>query len=468
MPQPPSLGFLRASLTILTAALFAACGSSSGEIEKPPVVPGADGGPDVAAPYDGPIPDDGGVIPDVAVGGEAGPPPGRDASGDRKVGGTPEERYAGFRADRDGLLVQRLAECFNADPAAPAPVVADDSNVDLSLRFGLVTFDDPAADACLQAIGGETCDALAANAHDSACAKVLQGQLATSGYCRIDEDCKDPDKTFCKVGPATICMTRCLPRTANGERCMNGSECLPGSSCRPGPDGMTTVCLVRMNDGEACDSDECQPGMYCRAGGPDSPDGTCSAIKAGGPCSGTWQCPPYHACVLSAALTGACGPGRKAGEACQIHVPDQPTISDCAYGLGCYPDLASGQLRCSAGRKLDEACTDHLPCRVGQCVAGKCAALRKQGESCTDEISCEDGQACVEGKCAPELLPSGSRCGGTEQRPCVTGTICKPEGDGGAGSPGTCVPARKPNETCDPGQCEPALDCVGGVCRRCN
>ena len=91
--------------------------------------------------------------------------------------------------------------------------------------------------------------------------------------------------------------------------------------------------------------------------------------------------------------------------------------------------------------------------------------MRTPGQSCSEELSCEDGQLCVEGKCASEILPSGSRCGGSDQRTCAAGTFCKPDGDGGPS--GACVPSRKLNEACEPGQCEPTLDCVGGICRRC-
>jgi hypothetical protein len=458
---PPSL---RAPIAALLAALTAACGSTAGGGPPGP-------GGDAAAPgtFDGSIAD-GGLGPDVPLGDEAGPPARKDAGPDRKVGGTPEERYADFRAVRDGLLLQRLVECFNADPGAQDPAAPGESEADLSLRFGLASLDDKAADACLQEISAETCQAVAVGAHGATCAKALQGQLATGAFCRGDQDCKQPDKDFCKMGSATsICNTRCLPRTADGDRCASGSECLPGSSCRLGPDGMTTVCAARVADGEACDGDVCQAGLYCQASGPDAPDGKCSPIKAGGECAGTWQCPPYHACVLSGmAATGVCTAGRKAGEPCQIQVPDAPTINDCGFDLGCYPDVKSGQLTCSSGRALDEPCTDRIPCRAGQCVAGKCAVFRTEGQSCTEDLSCEEGLVCVEGKCASEILPGGSRCGGNDPRTCAAGTFCRPETDAGMGSSGTCAPSRKLNETCEAGQCEPTLDCVGGICRRCS
>jgi hypothetical protein len=494
MLKPPAFVPLRVrSIPFFLAALTAAACGSTDKTVDPPSVPGWDAavdGPSVAGsggsggsggsvgtggalgPTDGPIAgnDGGGVAPDGSVGGEAGAPlPGTDGGVDGSMAGSPEKRYADFRGSRDALIVQRLVECFNGDPTAHGAVAPVESDVDLSLRFALITFDDKAAEACLQAIRTEACQAVAAEAHDTACGKALQGQLARGTFCRVDEDCRDPDKDFCKSGPATICNTRCLPRTIDGERCASGSECLPGSSCRPGPDGVTTLCAARMAEGEACDGDVCKAGLYCQANGPDGPDGTCSPIKTGGACAGTWQCPPFHACVLSAAgAIGTCSAGRKAGEACQVQVPDQPTISDCGFDLGCYPDVTSGQLKCSAGRKLDEACTELVPCRTGQCVAGKCTALRKQGESCSEAMSCQEDQACIEGKCASEILPSGGRCGGSEQRTCPAGTFCKPDGDGAAGAAGTCSPSRKLDESCQPGQCEPALDCVGGTCRRCS
>jgi hypothetical protein len=472
MFSPPVLRPFRASIAstalLLTALTATACHSTAGDGDHPGT-PGSDAAAEAGAGPDGAILDDGGIGPDVPLGAETGPLLRRDAGVDRRVGGTPEERYADFRTVRDGLLIERLVECFNGDPGAQDPVVAGESEVDLSLRFALATFDDKAADACLDAISGEPCQALAAGAHGSACDKVLQGQLATGAFCRVDEDCRDPDKTFCRVGPASICNTRCLPRTADGDRCASGSECLPGSICRPGPDGIITICAARIAEGEACDSDACQPGLYCRASSPDGPDGTCSPIKASGECAGSWQCPTFYSCLIPGmAATGVCGTGLKTGEPCQVQVPDEPSISDCGFGLGCYPDPTSGQLRCSAGRRLDEPCTDRIPCRAGQCVAGKCAALRTQGETCTEALACEEGQVCVEGKCASETLPSGSACGGTEQRSCPAGTFCKSEGDAGVGSSGTCVPSRKLNETCEPGQCEPTLDCVGAICRRCS
>ncbi len=193
-----------------------------------------------------------------------------------------------------------------------------------------------------------------------------------------------------------------------GEVCITTSQCKQGEMevlCACTPDSSETVCVAQREPGETCASENfaagCRTGSRCVSRGSDP---TCEAYALEGESCAELDCNPGLAC-----RDDICGPGGKAGEACNFF------RDSCGEGVHCDFDDDI----CVPDAEIGEECS-----RSSDCVAGArcqssggpytCHAVRQLGEEC-DAFDCADDLRCrsqADGsrRCVEQTTPT--QCGG--------------------------------------------------------
>jgi hypothetical protein len=325
---------------------------------------------------------------------------------------------------------------------------------------------------------------------------VLVGRAAPGGGCVHDEDCA-PGSTCMPAQDG--CDQRCTTRVPRppaklGEVCdaPTSGACPDSTFCgRATTTAQQRICIALGDTGARCEDDlQCLPGFYCsfpQIAGP----GQCRRIQQGAPCNGQAACPKVYSCVGAApGVTGACLPGKRAGEACVIQGrdPDELRRSDCAYLHECM-DLDGTGPRCFGGNRPGQPCGDvtgaggttfSLFCAEGFCdnvdnQLGVCSLPKAVGSTCIIDYQCRQPARCAQDRCtfrAPPQ-PPGSACSfGQGDEQCTSGYYCRPKNPAAPEvGPATCQPFVPAGQACDGElravRCDRLHSCVNGVCRRC-
>lgn len=279
-----------------------------------------------------------------------------------------------------------------------------------AIAMGTLTYDGSQAGACVDALRGLGCEAIASRT-PSACDSLFVGHVATGGACALDEECEGA--AYCRVEGA--CPGTCQPYVAAGGACTRNEACASGLRCTSG------ACMAPGGAGASCQGAtgvECAGGLICR-GGTATDAGTCTATSdvfaaaSGAACSpGNGQlCMAGLSCIIASATSQTCGPdGLAAGSACQFAIPDQ--CADGFYCMGaslsttppsfdgtCAP-LPTAGMACVTGGTT-QSCADGSVCEANVCVE-----VQDNGGACTTDADCY-GSHCTGGVCtAPTYCPT--------------------------------------------------------------
>ncbi|MFZ4580234.1 MAG: hypothetical protein ACOYOB_17770 [Myxococcota bacterium] len=338
--------------------------------------------------------------------------------------------------------------------------------------------------------------------------EVCTPMAAPKGECKSSADCKDATSNYCKLweyqyqlpGQATgttvdaytvggLCITPDTKAAAAGEACGSavGKLCKSGL-CLGSSETQAGYCVDTCNGKATCaekitiDGNDyktlCSSLMAAWGGtmsqyddlyfplcipvGVDSTLSDCSATKK---CDGKESCVPfpiatgpdkkasveYH-CLLMVADTETMGT-KKPGESCNPD-PAQDAVPECASGLSCFQDSATGKGYCTA------LCNTNADCGAGQdmiCDQNymriprkdmSMAALvpmcvkKKSCLPCNEDFHCNGGYKCSNTGAAGTA--ANLRCAA----PCQTDSDCA-AADSGAGA--KCEPAKNTKGTEIPG-----------------
>lgn len=214
-------------------------------------------------------------------------------------------------------------------------------------------------DACAQAIGATTCNAITANSPPDAC-KVKPGTIANGGACAIDAQCQS---TACIDTGTTGCGT-CGPRVAIGGACGKAGQgpCDYGSSC------VSNVCKKLSNAGEPCTtSGDCSFGLACKSNACAQPD------TAGATCN-----PQDDTC------------DRTKGFFCHATKKQCATVKQGSINGACGVDAGGDFTVCVGGAY----------CKTGaQPLSGVCTKLVADGGACSDKDPCQSPAQCIASVC---------------------------------------------------------------------
>ena len=235
--------------------------------------------------------------------------------------------------------------------------------------------------------------------------------------------------------------------------------------CQPPEPPEEPLCDIELlvtgtvGDGGTCTSPgfsfECKPGLACRAIDSLGIDGVCVEPGAEGDfCFGSDECGEDLYCSL---LDGTCQAPRQAGETCLVSDGGGVLIA-CAEDLSCDPVTDTCVARCERG----SVCFDDDDCDVEaglQCIVGRCDSTRGVGlpcqisEHCTEGLRCGLNPATGTDLVCLEKIPTGQTCSTAQPDHCQTG-FCDP-------ATSLCAAASDPGQTC------PSLlheQCAGGYC----
>jgi hypothetical protein len=224
--------------------------------------------------------------------------------------------------------------------------------------FGKVTYDAAAARTCVDALRGQSCDALASvtKGIEQACANVFRGTVAEGGGCLVDDECSGDsacDVSMC-MGGGACCVGVCTVKPAlvplSGD-CME-EACVATAYCDVEDDGMGTVtatCKAQVKNGESCtDTNGCEDGLRCDTGGSD-------------------------ACYVLSKEGQTCNPNLQNGGCLRVD------------------NWCSADKKCVRLPGVGEPCTDKMEClKHAYCDAGTCKSRPLEGESCV-----MDGPQCL-------------------------------------------------------------------------
>jgi hypothetical protein len=263
-----------------------------------------------------------------------------------------------------------------------------------------LTYDAERAAACLNAVSGTECLALASLDLGASCGQVFRGDVTHGGTCVLTQECQAG--LYCELGVG--CGGTCEPLPGQGEACP-GFICAEGMSCVFADDRFEDgQCETRGAEGVMCGAGvrDCQAGLVCSAMG--SAAGTCLPVAEAYPprglgesCSTSLQCEPGQFC--SGQTGGVCAEQLRAGAECT------GDSAACGRGLECV--FLDGRTSCEPGLPAGAACNpDSLDgCLEGECVEGTCGFRRALGESCSEDWTCYSSN-CDEGVCAaPDPCP---------------------------------------------------------------
>ncbi|WP_164015272.1 hypothetical protein [Pyxidicoccus trucidator] len=316
-----------------------------------------------------------------------------------------------------------------------------------ALESGRLSFDEEAAERCLDAIRDRDCrlPALSEAAmsrgieYDPSC-QVLRAQR-TEGACLAHAECGESG--FCRYTEASGCQGTCTPRHGEGGPGEWPEHCAPGLV--PGADG---TCQRARGEGETCHEvgedasrdPPCAAGLWCDRGSntcrPTGAEGDACAFEQDRPCGASFICeagrcerrpPEGRACTAPAAQSalqahrcqrdlfcdadaeqpGTCRERREEGAACR-------NFSECAtdlYCAGAEPESGTWG-RCQKRPGAGEACELYFGTGpITNCLAGhhcspetnRCVPWVREGERCGPEARCEQGVCSDEGRCtSPE------------------------------------------------------------------
>ncbi len=278
-----------------------------------------------------------------------------------------------------------------------------------ALAWGRVTFDQRAAEHCLEA--RESCDYGEAA---RTCDDVFLGAVEPDGGCYAHEDCI---KNFYCAGDGT-CPGHCAPKKQPGATATSAAECIDDVMY----DDLT--CSGHLFWGKQCigypyDFFTCGPELYC-----DGPTMRCQRSK-------------------------------KAGSRCGTS--ESGYNDDCEPGLLCIRQSDAGW-ECELPRPLDAPCgidfsgSTNGPCQRGLiCRNNTCSLPGAQHAVCYDSRDCDESLQCTTNRRCEPRVPVGEACDGYNL--CELSSECRRYGlpDGGYVENFECVPIQLPAS--DPNSC---------------
>lgn len=371
---------------LLSAALLAGCGSSSGAKDEPMGSGGSGGG------------DDGNTDSSAAAGGSVASASGgstqnssnsnTDSGGTHASGGSAGTRSDGSSGGTDttdaGGTTNNASETTGGsgggEPIGPGSIQIDDC-ADLGVKacaqleacspfllaayYGDVGICEESFAASCSAYGPdlERCGQQIANCTEISEAQGIpascyraKGDAMIGGTCVLDSDCAEGLCERAKTDDSGICAEPAGVDQVCGEarRCAIGLRC----------SAVTYSCVLPTGVGTSCMSPfDCEAGFWC------NPDGVCAETNEGDPCAvGISPCSPGQACLLDEcrAVTWA-----EADDSCTS------TLSECEGATRCVVEQVSSLERTSSclpavgfGEACDDVettCVEPLVCRSGTC-----------------------------------------------------------------------------------------------------
>jgi hypothetical protein len=245
-----------------------------------------------------------------------------------------------------------------------------------AIQGGIVQYDEDAAQSCVDALAGLSCDLAEQVDALAPCDDVYAGTLDDGAACGFDLECVS-GRCATPACEEACCIGMCLPATALpdiDEAC--STFCVDGAYC-----GADSLCHASLPKGAACDATTiCVYGLYC-AGASQGGSGVCSNLpREGESCEG--PCAEEGLRCLS----GACQPVGLAGDPCD-------TDGDCSPFYSCNPDRLCGRYP-TLGMPCLGRCSGDAYCESAVCVEQK-----PPGAGCTYNIECTthfcgDGDVC--------------------------------------------------------------------------
>jgi hypothetical protein len=302
---------------------------------------------------------------------------------------------------------------------------------DVGVAAGRMRFFSTAAQDCLDAVNGASCDdaslvrrivarcnhvlepgveaGLSAMCYAGECAGGICNTpgggcggrcvpyLPIGAPCAQPGDC-DPSVAYCGAADSSSGMTVCRFLKQPGEAC-NGPECAFGWTCNS--DGTTATCgdPPSRKKGESCADPSlgfCEDALYCSAAG------VCAEpIVAGQPCDVPFACKPGFACTgLTVGTMGTCTAWSDVGGACTAAgMSGCPSSQSCVSGA-CQANVTDRAVGYAQPCSADADCAPTLYCRYGVCrfrvgIGGSCANLPS---ACASGLTC-DGKTCIAPAC---------------------------------------------------------------------
>ncbi len=266
-----------------------------------------------------------------------------------------------------------------------------------AIAAGHIVYRADLAGACLDALGGATCDGLSTT--PASCGQVFEGTLADGASCTLAEEC-GPTSTCSNVSSG--CGT-CTHVPQIGEACTN--SCDTGAYC----DATTARCVAQIASGGACnpeDNNTCADGLSCMPTAGDPQQGTCSArpiVGVGESCTDA-RCQDGLICAVG--TNAVCRAPRTDGT-CQLTFTGP---GDCRVTQTCNATFGPDGT-CVAIPAVGEACSGvcQAPARCGDDGTGNnvCLVPHANGESCTAPGECWSSR-CTSGQCVARPLCSAS------------------------------------------------------------
>ncbi len=255
----------------------------------------------------------------------------------------PTIAYDDFASRQVAAQCTRLVRCglFESSTACLAFFkLVPNTSLDAAVTAGKVHYDGEAANGCVNALAGITCDGSTEGARlpPAVCAEVFTGDGAIADPCFLDSEC---DSGRCALGsncdPSACCAGTCAVAgaAAIGDACNITADCVAGSYCT-----IDKVCVAFGNQGDNCYIDaDCVYGLACStatfpgtcyaaaADGQPCPNGLCAEIGdhcnaskicepvglTGAPCTGAADCSPYGVCDAG---SGLCADAPDIGSPC--------------------------------------------------------------------------------------------------------------------------------------------------------
>jgi hypothetical protein len=275
-------------------------------------------------------------------------------------GGIAYEDYPDAVRDATCSYLVRCHAASNLDDcrAYYGRTAIESPSLDAALDAGKVSYNEDAAQRCIDAYGALSCDeTLLADDALAACAEVLTGRLRSGDVCAFDAECE---------------TDHCASPGCS-------DACCPGTCADP---------IAYPGIGDPCTS-LCEDDAYCGA------DSTCHALlPAGASCDMVSRCERTLYCAgLTGAGNGVCTPVPHAGEACEGACAELGTI-------------CSGT--CVAAGLAGDPCELEYDCaQLYTCTAGVCGDYPGVGMACTGQ--CSGAAFCADGLCV-EQRADGADC----------------------------------------------------------
>lgn len=246
----------------------------------------------------------------------------------------------------------------------------------------------------------------------ASCKQALEGKVALSGKCLIDEECAGA--AFCDRGTEwAVCPGTCKELLPEGLDCRVSDNCKEGLTCNGGK------CRAFLNENAPCASNSslCQPGLTCIENQKVCVAVTDIWIKAEGvacdPAPTNDDIPTMCqvggaeplSCVRQAsgsANAAVCQKRAQAGGKCRGALPSQcPSGQYCNALLGeegdCVNLPGQGETCRSGTSGKTQRCAVGMQCEED----GKCYPINPNFYGCTVNSGCFSGICASDGKCEP-------------------------------------------------------------------